>query len=151
MLYRTRNVRDRKALKICFFFIHSYLNYGNIVWTSTSKAKLKKTSEKAQKQALRIVNKEYTDIREIVVRKKVLNTYKLKIYQISIFMIKRKTNTIRRIFGSQFMEIYHQCSTRFSKNSFVENQLAYSQTKFLVSLRGPRLWNKLLGQQQKSQ
>ena len=101
MLYRTRNVRDRKALKICFFFIHSYLNYGNIVWTSTSKAKLKKTSEKAQKQALRIVNKEYTDIREIVVRKKVLNTYKLKIYQISVFMIKRKTNTIRQI---QFSE-----------------------------------------------
>ena len=122
-----------------------------MVWTSTCKAKLKKTSEKAQKQALRIVNKEYTDIREIVVKIKVLNTYKLNIYQTSIFMIKRKTNTIQRIFESQFMEIYDQCSARFSKNSFVENQLAYSQTKFLVSSRGPRLWNKLSGQQQKSQ
>ena len=41
-------------------------------------------------------------------------------------------------------------STRFSKNRFVESQLVYSQTKFSVSPRGPRLWNKLLDQQQKS-
>ena len=41
-------------------------------------------------------------------------------------------------------------STRFSKNSFAESQLVYSQTKFSVSSRGPRLWNKLLDQQQKS-
>ena len=40
--------------------------------------------------------------------------------------------------------------TRFSKNSFVQNQLVYSQTKFSVSSRGPRLWNNILDQQQKS-
>ena len=51
---------------------------------------------------------------------------------------------------NQFTEIQHQYSTRFSKNSFVESQLVYSQTKFSVSSRGPRLWNKLLDQQQKS-
>ena len=46
--------------------------------------------------------------------------------------------------------VHHQYSTRFSKNSFVENELVYSQTKYSVSSRGPRLWNKLLDQQQKS-
>ena len=37
-----------------------------------------------------------------------------------------------------------------SKTSFVKSQLVYSQTKYSVSSRGPRLWNKLLDQQQKS-
>ena len=36
---------------------------------------------------------------------------------------------------------------RFSKKCFVESQLVYSQTKFSVLSRGPRLWNKLLDQQ----
>ena len=65
-------------------------------------------------------------------------------------MFKIKTNTTPCIFGNHFTEIQHQYSTRFSKNSFVESQLVYSQTKFSVLSRGPRLWNKLLDLQQKS-
>ena len=59
-------------------------------------------------------------------------------------MFKIKTNTVPRIFENQFTEIQHRYSARFSKNSFVESQSVYSQTKFSVSSRGPRLWNKLL-------
>ena len=59
--------------------MHSYLNYGNIVWANTSRAKLKKLASK-QKQTLRVVNNEFTDIREIMVRMKYLNIYKLNIY-----------------------------------------------------------------------
>ena len=65
-------------------------------------------------------------------------------------MFKIKTNTVPCIFENQFTKIQHQYLTRFSKNSFVESQLAYSQTKLSVSSRGPRPWNKLLDQQQKS-
>ena len=43
--------------------------------------KTKKLASK-QKQALEILNNEFTDIREIMVRIKVLNIYKLNIYQI---------------------------------------------------------------------
>ena len=85
-----------------------------------------------------------------MVRMKVLNIYKPNIYQILNFMFKIKANTAPCIFQNQFTEIQHQYSTRFSKNSFVESQLVYSQTKFSVSSWGPRLWNKLLDQQQKS-
>ena len=46
LLYRARRVLDSTALKNLYFsFIHSYLNYGNIVWASTSRTKLKKTSQ----------------------------------------------------------------------------------------------------------
>ena len=78
LLYRARRVLDSTALKnLCFSFINSCLNYGNIVWVSTSTTKLKKLASK-QKQALRIVNNEFTDIKEIMVRMKVLKMYKLK-------------------------------------------------------------------------
>ena len=72
--------------------MHTYLNYGNIVWASTSTSKLKKLATK-QKQALRIVNNEFTDIREIMVRMEVLNIYKRNIYQILNFIFKIKANT----------------------------------------------------------
>ena len=139
LLHRARRVLDKTALKNLYFsFIHSYLNYGNTVWASTSTTKLKKLTRK-QKHALRILNNEFTDIRETMVRMKVLNIYKLNIYQILNFMFKIKANTAPCIFQSQFTEIQRQYSTRFSKNSFVESQLVYSQTKFSVSSRGPRL------------
>ena len=42
VLYRARRVLDSTALKNLYFsFIHSYLNYGHIVWASTSRTKLK--------------------------------------------------------------------------------------------------------------
>ena len=123
--------------------------YGNIVWASASRTKLAKLASK-QKQAIRIANNEFTDISEIMVRMKVLNIYKLNIYQILNFMFKIKANTAPCIFQNQFTEIQHQYSTRFSKNSFVESQLVYSQKIFSVSSQRPRLWNELLDQQQKS-
>ena len=85
-----------------------------------------------------------------MVRTKVLNIYKLNIYQILNFVFKIKTNTAPCILENQFTKIQHQYSTRFSKNNFFESQLVYSQTKFSVSSRGPRLSNKLLDQEQKS-
>ena len=59
--------------------------------------KTKKLSSK-QNQALRILNNEFTDIREIMVRMKVLNIYKLNIYQILNLMFKMKANTAPCIF-----------------------------------------------------
>ena len=73
MVMFTLSVFDQKysfwvnstALKNLYFsFIHSYLNYGNIVWGSASRTKLKKLASKLKK-ALRMVNNEFTDIREI--------------------------------------------------------------------------------------
>ena len=75
-----RRVLDSTALKTLYFpFIQSYLNYGNIILASTSTAKLKKLVSK-QNQALRIVNNEFTGIRKMMVRIKVLNIFKLNIY-----------------------------------------------------------------------
>ena len=61
-----------------------------------------------QKQALRIANDEFTDIREIMVRMKVLNTCKLNTYQILNFMFKIKPYQARCIFEKEFMKNQHQ-------------------------------------------
>ena len=108
-----------------FSFFHSYLNYGNIAWASTSKAKLKKIACK-QKEAVRVVNNDNADIKELMFKMKVLNIYKLNIYQVLTFMFKIKTNTAPLVFRTQFKESQHTYPTRCSKNSFVENQLVYS-------------------------
>ena len=103
LLYRARSVLDTTALKDLYFsFIHSYLKYGDIVWANTKKQASK------HRQALRIVNNEYTDIKEIMVRVKVLNIYELNIYQALYFMFKIKTNTAPRIFENQFTKNHHQ-------------------------------------------
>ena len=88
LLHRARKVGDSPALKNLFIsFMHSYLNYGNIVWASRSTTKLKKLASK-QQQAWRILNDEFTDIRLIMARMRVLNIYKLNIYQILNFSLR---------------------------------------------------------------
>ena len=53
-LYKAKRVLNMNALKSLYFsFIHSYLNYENIVWASVTHTKLKKRASK-QKQAIRI-------------------------------------------------------------------------------------------------
>ena len=54
-LYRTKPYLDETSLKTVYFsYIHSYLNYANIVWASTRITKLKPLLYK-QKQVVRIV------------------------------------------------------------------------------------------------
>ena len=51
LLYKAKNYVNKKSMvSLHYSFIHSYLNYGNIAWCSTSIAKLKKLASK-QKQA----------------------------------------------------------------------------------------------------
>ena len=41
-LHKAKNVFSKGGLKTLYFsFVHSYLNYGNIVWGSTTRTKLK--------------------------------------------------------------------------------------------------------------
>ena len=54
--------------------MHSYFNYENKVSASISRAKLKELAHK-QKQVLRTANNEWTNVREIMIRMKVLNIY----------------------------------------------------------------------------
>ena len=84
-LHKAKNIFSKGGLKTLFFpFVHSYLNYENIDWRSTTQIKLKKLASK-QRQAIRVIYAaEY--LREKMEEMKVLNIYKLNIYQVLTFM-----------------------------------------------------------------
>ena len=55
LLYRARQFLDKESLKTIYFsYIHSYLNYANIAWTSTYFTKLRAINYQ-QKHAVRII------------------------------------------------------------------------------------------------
>ena len=80
---------------------------------------------------------------------KVLNIYKLNIYQLLTFMFKIKPDTAPAALRNDFREISHRYPAGFSQSNFVEGNILSNQTKFAVSSRGARLWNRLLNQEQK--
>ena len=144
LLYKAKRVLNKNTLKRLYFsFIHSYLNYGNIVWASVTQTKLKKLDSK-HKQAIRVFENENCNIKESMTKMKILNIYKLNIYQLLNLMHRIKTNTVTIVFHNNFNEINHSYPTRFSNNCFVEEKIFLTQTKFAVSSRGPKLWNNLL-------
>ena len=79
---------------------------------------------------------------------KVLNIYKLNIYQVLTFMFKIKRDTAPAAFRNDFREISLRYPSGFSQSNFVEGNILLNQTKFAVSSRGPRPWNRLLNREQ---
>ena len=137
-----------KSLHFCFF--HSYLTYGNIAWCSTSMTKLKKIFSK-QKQAIKAISMTSLDEKiiyknlkseEIMDRLGIFNIYKLNIYHTVNLMFRVKSNTIPEAFRTKFQIVQHNYATRHSENNFEKPKITLKATKFVISSRGPRLWNK---------
>ena len=88
-----------------FSFFHSYLNYDNIAWASTTKSKLRKIASQ-QRQAVNAIpkndNQEITNSREFVEENGILNVYKLNLYQLLNFMFRVHNETIPKSFQTSF-------------------------------------------------
>ena len=54
------------------------------------------------------------------------------------------------IFQQQFSLIYHRYPTRYSANSYKIPKTFLRKTDFLITCRGPRVWNNLLDKNLKS-
>ena len=121
ILYKAKFLLNQTCLKhIYFAFIHSYLNYANIAWASTSPNKLKKLFNK-QKHAVRIIsdNDRYTPSRPLMKNYNFLNIYQLNIYQILTFMFKTKHQTSPEIFHKIFKKSIHKYPTNFATNKLL--------------------------------
>ena len=94
ILYRASKYLNFNCLKKLYFsLIHSHLNYGNIVWASCFKTKLKKLFVK-QKHAIRIIFKtnRFASSKPLMLEMNALNIYQLNIFNILQFMYKIKHN-----------------------------------------------------------
>ena len=134
-------------VSLYYSFIHSYLNYGNIAWCSASMEKLKKLLSK-QKQALRTISiptsQSKSRSKQIMRELCVLNIYQLHIYNVLNLMFKVKNGFIPDAFQNKFNMISHDYFTKNSMCHFKEPRFSLKITKFAISSRGPRLWNKIL-------
>ena len=150
VLYKASKLLNFRCLKSIYFaLIHSYINYANIAWASSCKTGLKKILLK-QKHAVRIIFHEdrLTHSRPLLKSLNALNVYQVNIFQICSFMHQVKNGTIPKIFNNNFSAVNHYYPTRFALNSF---QLPRSSKtpKFSILLRGPKLWNQFLTNNEK--
>ena len=151
ILFKASKLLNFTCLKnIYFALIHSYINYANIVWASSCRTGLKKIFLK-QKQAMRIIfhQDSLSHARPLMKELKALNVYQINVYQIISFMYKVKRGSIPKIFNNNFSSVDHSYSTRFSLNSF-QLPRSLKTSKFSIILRGPKLWNNFLTDNEKN-
>ena len=79
----------------------------------------------------------------------VLNICQVNIYVLNL-MFKVKNSLIPDAFQSKFNMISHDYFTKNSMCNFKEPQFSLKITKFAISSRGPRLWNKILDNKTKA-
>ena len=146
ILYKARPYLNQKSMiSLYYSFFHTYLNYGNIAWASTSKTKLKKLYSQ-QKQAVKTVFNE-----DILASSKILfselnalNIYKINIFQNLVFMFKTRMGINPDVFNNKFQNIDHYYPTRFSENNYYVPHKQRKFLKYAISSRAPNLWNTVL-------
>ena len=144
ILYKSRDVLSIQCLKQLYFpFIHSYVNYANIAWASTSKSKLEPLY-RCQKHAARVIchKDRYTQASPLLNDIKVLNVFKLNVFNILCFMYKCKQNLNPLVFRNIFT---HRTKTKYAlrKEYFIQDPLCRTNfNQHCISYRGPYLWNK---------
>ena len=130
ILYKSRDVLSKQCLKQLYFsFIHSYVNYANIAWASTSTSKLERLCRCQKHAACVIYHKgRYTHANPLLNDMKALNVFKLIIFNILCFIHKCKQNLNPPVFHNIFT---HRTKTKYAlqkmnilfKNLYVEQIL----------------------------
>ena len=152
LLYRAKPLLEEKSLKSIYFaYIHSYLNYANIAWASTYRTKLK-TIHFHQKHAVRIVLNEekLTQSRPLLRSLNTLNVYQINLYQHLAFMYKLNKNKAPLTFNELIKKPFHKYPTKLSENCFSLKAISLKSTKYCISFRGPKIWNKFLTKEERN-
>ena len=104
ILYISRGIAKQALSKqSCFCFIHCHLNYANITWESTHKAKLE-GHYCYQKHAPGIINfnDRFIDVQPLLHDIKALKIFQINLVHIIYFMFKCKKKIAALIFYSFF-------------------------------------------------
>ena len=129
IIYKSTDVLSKQCLKQLYFrFIHSYVNYANIAWASTSKSKLECLYH-CQKHAPRVIYHRdwYTYASLLLNDMKALNVFKLNIFNILCFMYKCKQNLNPPVFRKIFT---HRTKTKYAPRYKYSIQEPLCRTNF---------------------
>ena len=128
ILYKSRDVLSKQCLNQLYFsFIHSYVNYANIAWASTSKSKFERLY-RCQKHAVRVIyhKDRYTHASALLNYVKALNVFKLNIFNILCFIYKCKQNLNPPVFRNIFT---HRTKTKYA----LRNEYSIQEPLFRIS------------------
>ena len=153
LLYKARPFLDRNSMQQLYFsFIHSYINYANIAWSSTYKTNLEPLHRR-QKHAARIINFKdkkiqnthaYEHAHPLLKEMKALNIFQLNIYQNILFMFKYKFSNLPNIFMNTYFEINTKIYATRNKDHFIIPHRNTKRSQYCISYRGPFLFNHLV-------
>ena len=117
LLHKAKNYLNKKSMVSLFYsFIHSYSNYGNIAWCSTSMAKLKKLNSSKNK-LFKLFRSLPHSPNHVMKELCILNIYQLNIYNVLNLMSKLKNGLIPDAFQNTFNMISHDY---FTNGMFVQ-------------------------------
>ena len=151
-MYKAKPYIDKHSLLPLYHsYIHSYINYGNIVWGSTTRANLKKINSQ-QKHAIPIVYRKdrLSHTRELFKQCKVLNVYQVNIWKNLVFMHQINSNTVPTIFFNKFKKPTHNYPTNFAGTNYSIPPFKLNKSKHRISIRDPTLWKNIPTDTEKS-
>ena len=121
ILYKARSYLDKRA-SLCLYYSypHSYINYANTAWCSTTRTYLKKLQSQ-QKHAIRIIFHEnkFAHTREYFKENNILNIYKLNIFKNFVFLHQVKNEKPPNTFLSKFLRPLHHYPINFYRNKYI--------------------------------
>ena len=151
LLYRAKPYLDEASIKTTHFsYIHSYLNYANIAWANTCITKLKPLLYK-QKQAVRILFNEgrLSQSKPLFKILNALNAFKINLYQHLNFMFWLGNSDIPAIFNGIVKKPEHKYLAKFSSLNYTLREYYFTNNRFSISSRGPKLPNEILNKEEK--
>ena len=94
ILFKARPFLNKKSLlSFCYSYIHSYMNYDSVSLGSSCRTNLKKINSQQKHVLCIIFNKiKFEHTRELFKSSKILNVYKLNIFNTAVVCIKFKEN-----------------------------------------------------------
>ena len=146
VLFKARSFLNKKSLLSLYYsYIHSYINLGKVSSWSTCKTNLARIYNQ-QKHAIRIIfNKSKVEhISELFKSSKILNVYKLNIFNTAVFMYKIQGKSAPSILLSKFRKSSHSYPTRFLHLNYIKPILKLNKCKYGSSYRGRFIWNNFL-------
>ena len=148
-MYKSRNILSKRFMKQLYFsFIHSYLNYANIVWTTRNKSNLI-SLYRHQKHAVRIIydKDHFAHIKLNFKHAKAFTVCEINLFQNLSSIFKCKNRTVAFVFHNLYTLQLQANIYSFRTGNVLSIPLKRTKFgQFSIYFRGPYLWNKILAQ-----
>jgi len=144
IIKRISHLLSPQILKNLYYaLIHPYLNYCNLIWTSTYPTHLDKL-QILQKKAIRVItNSSYNSHTKTLFHNlNVLTINQIRQVQTYDFMFRYERNLLPSAFNSFFPTALLTTQTR-SNRTYICPYPRTNTRKFSIGYQGPLLWNNL--------